>query len=75
MLIHVKVHPGSKEDKVVVKNETSLDVFVRDEAEDNKANKKMLALVAIHFQTVQGRIRILTGHHSPSKILDVTLIS
>ena len=71
MLIHVKIKPDSKEDKIVQKNETSFIVHVKEPAEENRANKKMVELMAEKFKVVKSKVRIVTGHHQPSKILDI----
>lgn len=71
MLIHVKIIVDSKEDKIVQKNETSFTVYVKEPAEDNRANKRMIELVADRFGIVRSKVRIITGHHHPSKILDI----
>ena len=71
MLIHVKIKPDSKEDKIIQKNETSFIVHVKEPAEENRANKKMVELMAGKFNIVKSKVRIITGHHQPSKILDI----
>ena len=71
MLIHVKIKPDSKEDKIVQKNETSFVVQVKEPAEDNRANKRMVELVADKFGIIKSKVKIVTGHHSPSKILEI----
>lgn len=73
MLVHVKIKPDSKEDKIVQKNDTSFIVYVKDPAEENRANKKLIELMAGRFKIVKSKVRIVTGHHHPSKILDIIL--
>jgi uncharacterized protein (TIGR00251 family) len=71
MLIHVKIKPDSKEDKIVEKNEMSFIVYVKEPAEDNKANRRLIELMAEKFNIVKSKVKIVTGHHAPSKILDI----
>lgn len=71
MLIHVKVHADSKEDVVIQKTDTSYDVYVREPAEQNRANSRMLDLMSLQFIIPRTRIKIVTGHHSPSKIIEI----
>ncbi len=71
MLIHVKIKPDSKEDKIVQKNDTSFIVQVKEPAEDNRANKRMIELVADKFKIIKSKVKIVTGHHHPSKILEI----
>ncbi|MEI6479115.1 MAG: DUF167 family protein [bacterium] len=71
MLIHAKVETESKKEEVLEKNKTSFVVKVKDEAKENKANNKVLLLLSRHFNIEKNRLRIITGHHSPSKILEI----
>jgi len=71
MLIHVKVETESREEKIISKNSTSYVVKVRVEAKNNQANNSMLSLLADYLKIDRTRLRIVTGHHSPSKILEI----
>lgn len=71
MLLHIKVKAGSKKDSVLKKSETSYVVSVKEEARENMANKKMLALMAETLSVPVSIIRLITGHHTPSKIIEV----
>ena len=71
MLIHVKVKVDSKKESFVKKNETSFTISVKEPASDNLANVRILQIVAEYFGVAKGKVKIVTGHHSPSKILDV----
>ncbi|MES2060158.1 MAG: DUF167 domain-containing protein [Patescibacteria group bacterium] len=71
MLIHIKIQPESKEDKVIMKSDNSYIVYVREKAERNQANIKMRSLLATHFKVDLGKVKIITGHHAPSKIIDI----
>ena len=73
MLIHVKIHPDSKENKIVKKNDTSFIVYVKEPAEDNRANKKMIEIISEEFGIIKSKVKIVTGHHQPSKIIDLIL--
>lgn len=71
MFIHVKIIPGSRKDEVVCKNNASYIVSVQEEAKENKANCAMLLLMADFLKVPVSTIRIITGHHAPSKMLEV----
>lgn len=71
MLIHVKVTPEAKHDSLVEKNKASLIISVKEPAEGNRANRRVLELVAEHFHISRSKIQIVTGHHSPGKILEI----
>jgi uncharacterized protein YggU (UPF0235/DUF167 family) len=72
MYIHVKVVAGAKAEKVEAIDETHLAVWVREPAERNLANNRIIELVRERFPAA-GKIRIVSGHHSPSKLLSVEL--
>ncbi len=71
MLIHVKVKAGSNKDEVVKKNDASYIVHTKEEAKDNMANYAMLTLMSETLSVPVSVLRIITGHHSPSKIIEV----
>ena len=69
MYIHVKVVAGAKEEKVEKKTDTRFLVWVKEEAEMNMANKRIVEIFREMYET--GKVRIINGHHSPSKLLSV----
>lgn len=71
MYIRVRVAAGAKNEVFVKKTKDSFLVSVKDPAEQNLANKRVLELVGEHFGVSPRSIRIISGHHSPGKILSV----
>jgi len=71
MLIKVKVKTKAKKDSVTKKSEDSLLVSVKEKPEDGLANKKVIELLREYLKVYNGRIRIVSGHHSPSKIINI----
>ncbi|MCX6717752.1 MAG: DUF167 domain-containing protein [Candidatus Taylorbacteria bacterium] len=81
MYIKVKVKAGAKEDKITLMKKDSFDISVKAPAERNLANKKVIELVRKYFkarlndnevgQVYNGDVRIVSGHHSQSKIISV----
>jgi len=71
MLIHIKIVSESKEDEVIEKSDTSYIVKVREPARENLANRKMLTLLSSYLKIEPHKLRIITGHHSPGKILEI----
>ncbi|MFM2383473.1 MAG: hypothetical protein RIQ72_45 [Candidatus Parcubacteria bacterium] len=71
-LIHVKITPEAKSDTVEKKTDTSYMVSVREPAELNQANKKMLRLLAAYFEVSLSKVKIVTGHKQPSKIIEIS---
>lgn len=71
-LFKVKVHAGSREDRLVVRGADSFEVWVRAAPERGQANAAVLALLSRHLGVAAKRLRIVKGATSPSKI--VTLL-
>ena len=71
MYIRVRVSAGAKKEAFTKGAEDSFLVSVKEPAEQNLANKRVLELVAKHYSIEPKQIRIISGHHSPGKILSV----
>jgi uncharacterized protein YggU (UPF0235/DUF167 family) len=67
--IHVKVSAGVGKESFKKKKEDHFEISVRERAERNMANTRVLALVAEHFKIPAKKVRIVNGHHHPSKLL------
>lgn len=69
MYIHVKVTAGVKKESWKKKSEDHFEVSVKEKAERNLANTRVLTLVAEHFKVPVSKVRIINGHRHPSKLL------
>jgi len=69
MYIHVKVTAGAKKEIWKEKSSDHFEVSVKEKAERNMANNRVLELVAEHFSMPVSKIRIVNGHRHPSKLL------
>ena len=67
--IHVKVNAGVKKESWKQKSEDHFEVSVKEKAERNMANARVLELVAEHFAVPVNKVRIVNGHRHPSKLL------
>lgn len=71
MYIRVRVVAGAKKESFEQVSEDSFLISVKDPAEQNLANRRVLELMAGHFDVNPKQVRIISGHHSPGKILSV----
>ncbi len=71
MYIRVRVATQVKKESFVQSAEDVFLVSVKEPAEQNRANTRVLELVARHFGINPKQIRIISGHHSPSKIFAI----
>ncbi len=69
MYLKIKIIPDAKVEKVEKMSEDSWRVWVRAPAENNAANTRLLELVRDAFPLTS--VRIVSGHHSPSKIVSI----
>ncbi len=73
MYVKVKTTPGTKKESFVKESETVFKISVKEPAKRNLANKRIIELVAKHFKVLEGKVRIISGHHHPSKLLYVEI--
>ncbi len=73
MYIKVKVTAGAKKETFLPVSKEEFKVSVKEPAERNLANNRIRELIAIHYKLPIGKTRIISGHHSPSKILSVNI--
>lgn len=71
MYIKVKVTAGAKKESFKQKSKDHFEISVKEEAKQNMANRKVLEIVARELGVPKEKIKIISGHHSPSKILSV----
>ena len=69
MYIRVKVFPSAKKETFKQINKDHFEIFVKEKAENNQANNRILELFSLYFHLPKGKIRIVNGHHSPTKLL------
>ncbi len=71
MYIKVKATPGAKRESVTKVSEDTFKISVKEKAERNMANGRIKEVLAGYFVLSVGKIRLVSGHHSPSKIFDI----
>ena len=71
MYIKIKATTGAKKEKIFKKTEDHFEISVKEPAERNLANKRIVELVREYFKVYNGDVRIVSGHHSPSKIISL----
>lgn len=71
MYIKVKVSPNAKKESLKKRSEDHFEVSVREKAERNLANARVIAIFSEYFKVPKGSVRIISGHRSPGKLLVV----
>lgn len=70
MFIRVFVTPGAKKERMEEKDGT-LALAVREPAAGNRANTRVREIVARRFGLPLGKVRILAGHRSRTKMMSI----
>lgn len=73
MFIKVKVQASYKNEKIQKKSEDHFVISVKEPPERNLANNRVCQIIALNFKVNRSAVRIVNGHHSPSKILSVNI--
>ncbi len=71
MYIRVEAYPGAKKEKIEKVNNDIFRIEVKEKAERNLANKKILFLLATYFGLSVNKLRLISGHRSRRKIIAV----
>ena len=68
MIIRILVKAHSGKNELIKRSDSDYLVFLKEEAENNKANLALLKLLRRHFKQ---HIKIIKGHMSKNKIIEV----
>lgn len=69
MYLKLKVIPDSKQEKVEQVKDDEYRIWVKVPAENNRANTRVLEVIRELYPNT--KIRLVSGHTSPSKIVSV----
>ena len=69
--IAVTVKPHAKKSEVVEQSANQYRASVRAPAQDGKANRELIVLLAAHFGAPKSTIKIVRGHSARRKIIDI----
>lgn len=69
MHVKVRVKTEARREEIVLKSEGSLVISLKEKPERNAANKKLIAMIGRHFLVPVNKVKIITGHKKPTKIV------
>lgn len=69
MYLKIKVLADSKQEKIEQIKDDEYRVWVKQPAENNSANSRVLDIFRVMFPNTS--VRLISGHHSPSKIVSI----
>ncbi len=71
MYIKVVAKTQAKKESLIKKSKDHFLISVKEKAERNMANKRIIEILALFFEVQKGKIRIINGHHHPHKLIVV----
>ncbi|MBP9803216.1 MAG: DUF167 domain-containing protein [Candidatus Pacebacteria bacterium] len=71
MYLKVKVKAGSRKEEIERVNENTFHISVKEKAERNMANNRILEILSLELKIPINKIRIINGHQSPSKLISI----
>lgn len=71
MYIKVKVKAGQKREEIEKVNENTFHISVKEKAERNMANTRILEILSVELKIPINKIRIINGHQSPTKLISI----
>ena len=74
MYIKVEVVAEARQEILRKINPDSFTISVREKAERNQANRRVLQLIRQEFGKQRIIVKIISGHHSSHKIISVDVI-
>jgi uncharacterized protein YggU (UPF0235/DUF167 family) len=72
MYVKVHVYAGMKREVVNKLGDNYYELILKVPAKQNAANRRVREIVAELYKVTLPSVAIVTGHHSPSKVLEVT---
>mgnify|MGYP003347683444 CR=1 FL=1 len=68
MIIQVKVYPNSRNKEIIKISENNYKVYLKKQAENNKANIELLILLKNYFNK---KVYIIKGLKSRNKVIEI----
>ncbi|MEZ4195641.1 MAG: DUF167 domain-containing protein [Candidatus Paceibacterota bacterium] len=71
MYVRVEVYAKAKKEKISLVGKNRFEIYVKEPAERNLANQRIREVIAEHYRVPVAKTRLISGHHSPRKIISV----
>jgi len=73
IFVKVYVFANSKKEKTRKIKKDVFEVFVREPAKQNMANKRVMEIISDKYGVGKGQIKLITGHRSPNKRFEIMI--
>jgi hypothetical protein len=71
LLIKVKVFAGCKKEEIIQKSDDEFEVRVKEKAEEGRANRAVIKVLANYFKIDESKIRLAKGFKERNKIFEI----
>jgi uncharacterized protein (TIGR00251 family) len=71
MSIKVKFFAGCKKDEIFKKKDDEFEVKVKEKAEEGRANRAVIKVIANYFKVGESRIKLVKGFKQRNKIFEI----
>jgi uncharacterized protein (TIGR00251 family) len=71
MFIKIKVFADCKNDEIVEKKDDGFGVRVKEKAEEGRANRAVIKVIANYFKIDESRIKLTKGFKERNKIFEI----
>jgi len=68
MKLHLKVHAGSSQEKIVKLEDGSYEIWIKEKAIEGRANEHLIKFLKKYFDS---EVRLVSGFGSKKKIVEV----
>lgn len=70
-IIRIKAFPNAKKPAIEETAPKTLRVFVREDAQNNRANDAVVRAVAAYYNIPKNKLRMFSGHRSQNKMIEI----
>ena len=71
LLIKIKVFADCKKDEIVKKKNDEFEMRVKEKAEEGRANRAVIKVLANYFKIDESMIRLIKGFKERNKIFEI----
>ncbi len=69
MYLRVRVKTNRRKEELTVTESGLIEISLKEKPERNMANKKLMSVISTHLSVPIGKLKIMSGHKKPSKII------
>ena len=74
MIIEIISHPNSRQEKIMEINPGKFEIWIKQPAVENKANKEIIELLSEYLNVNKSRIKLVRGKTSRYKLFDIITV-